>query len=92
MIIRAQFITVVGGKFIAGTEKNPYKHNLQFVMYGGYYSAQMPMFGNKCIACMECFISIHGKVRPYTWTMLDTTININSNTLTVQDPVDWQVG
>jgi hypothetical protein len=92
MIIQAGSITVVGGKFIAGTQNKPYQHQLTFIMHGGYYDAQQPMFGNKGIGCMECFISIHGEVRPYTWTMLSSSINIGANTLTVQDPVDWRVG
>lgn len=50
------------------------------------------MFGNKGIGCLECFISIHGKVRQYTWTMLSTTIAAGDSTFTVQDPVDWAVG
>jgi hypothetical protein len=52
MIISAGFITIVGGQFIAGIQSNPYQHKLTFVLYGGYYSAQQPMFGNKGIGCM----------------------------------------
>lgn len=60
MIISAGIITVVGGKLIAGTQQHPYQHKLTFVMYGDYYGPQQPMFGNKGIGCMECFISIYG--------------------------------
>ena len=90
--ISVGFITVVGGKFIAGTQAHPYQHQLTFVLYGSYYGAQQPMFGNKGIGCLECFISIHGKVRQYTWTMLSSSINVGDSTFTVQDPVDWNVG
>lgn len=92
MIISAGFIAVDGGKFIAGTEQHPYQHKLTFVMYGSYYGPQLPMFGNKGIGCMECFISIHGQVRNFPWTELASTANIGTNTITVQDPVDWQIG
>jgi hypothetical protein len=61
-------------------------------MYGGYYSPQQPMFGNKGIGCLECFISIYGHVRKYTWTVLSTTVNSGANTITVKDQVDWNVG
>jgi len=37
-------------------------------------------------------IDIHGKVRDFTWTLLEDTINEGSLTLTVMDAVDWQVG
>lgn len=92
MEVHAGFITVDGGKLIAGTEQKPYSKKLTFVLYGGYYTPQQPMFGNKGIGCMECFISIHGEVRSHTWTMLDTSITVGSNSLTVQDSVDWRVG
>jgi hypothetical protein len=92
MVISAGFITVVGGKFIAGTQDKPYQNLLTFVLSGGYYSPQQPMFGNKGIGCMECFISLHGQVRQYTWTMLSSSVNIGDTTLTVQDPVDWNAG
>lgn len=50
------------------------------------------MFGNKGIGCMECFLSLYGQKRLYTWTQLNSTINVGDITLTVQDPVDWNVG
>lgn len=52
MIVTAESITVVGGKFIAGTEAISYEHKLTFVMTGNYYGTQLPIFGNKCIICM----------------------------------------
>ena len=61
-------------------------------MYGGYYGAQLPIFGNKVIGCLECFLSMHGEVRTTTWTQLETTASAGSSTLTVQDSVDWRVG
>lgn len=92
MIISVGFITVVGGKFIAGTQSNPYTKKLTFILSGDYYGPQQPMFGNKGIGCMECFLSLHGQKRLYTWTQLSSSINVGTNTLTVQDPVDWNVG
>jgi hypothetical protein len=35
---------------------------------------------------------MHGQVRNYTWTSLAATATVGSNTITVQDPVDWKVG
>lgn len=92
MTVSAGFITIVGGKFLAGTQNSPYQHLLTFTLYGNYYGPQQPMFGNKGIACMECFISIHGQIRSHTWTLLTNSITPGQNTLTVQDAVDWRVG
>ena len=50
--VQAGFITIVGGKFIAGTEQKPHLSKLNFIMHGGYYDTQQPMFGNKGIGCL----------------------------------------
>ena len=52
MVISVGFITVVGGQFLAGTQKKPYNHQLTFILSGNYYGPQQPMFGNKGIGCM----------------------------------------
>lgn len=52
MVVQAGFITLVGGKFLAGTQESPYQHELKFIMHGDYYGAQAPMFGNKAIGCL----------------------------------------
>lgn len=61
-------------------------------MNGNYYGPQMPMFGNKVIGCLECFISIHGQVRSKTWTLLESTILKSVSSFTVRENVDWRVG
>jgi hypothetical protein len=81
-----------GGRFIAGTEKHPHQHQLQFILYGGYYGKQQPMFGNKGIGCLNCKLSIYGQPRTKTWTTLAATVNIGDTTLTLSEAVDWQVG
>ena len=48
------------GRFIAGTEKQPFQHTLTFVHYGGYYDRQSPIYGNKGIACYKCQFDMHG--------------------------------
>ena len=68
--IHTNFITINKGQFIAGTEEEPYQHQLIFVMYGHYYGKQQPIFGNKGIGCRECTFSMHGRVRTKTWTTL----------------------
>ena len=81
-----------GGTFIAGTEQNPHTSSLTFIMYGGYYGKQQPMFGNKGIGCLNCKFYMYGNPRPMTWTTISATINVGDTTLTLTDTVDWQVG
>ncbi len=92
MVVSAEFITLRGGEFIAGTEEDDYDYKLTFVMYGNYYSPQQPMFGNKGIGCLECKFSMIGKKRSPTWTVLNRTVNPDENIITVKEPVDWKVG
>lgn len=92
MVVQAGFITLVGGRFLAGSQDSPYQHELKFIMHGDYYGAQAPMFGNKGIGCLECHFSMHGKVRSVTWTSLASTAAPGSSTITVQDAGDWTVG
>jgi hypothetical protein len=61
-------------------------------MYGSYYGKQQPMFGNKGIGCMECKFSMYGTPRIKTWTLLASTINPGTSTVTVEEDVDWQIG
>lgn len=61
-------------------------------MHGKKYDPYIPIYGNKCIGVRFSTIDIHGAPRTKTWTSLQTTIPIGATTLTLQDPVDWQVG
>jgi hypothetical protein len=81
--VNTGFITLNGGKFIAGTEQSPYLHNLNFILHGDYYDTQQPMFGNKGIGCMECSLSMHGKPRTPTWTTIASPIAPGDTTLTL---------
>lgn len=92
LTVQAGFITLNGGRFIAGTEKTPHQHKLTFIMYGGYYGKQQPMFGNKGIGCLNCKFSMYGQPRDKTWTTLASSITAGDTTLTLTDTVDWQVG
>ena len=92
LTVQAGFMTLIGGRFIAGTEKHPHINPLTFIMYGGYYGKQQPMFGNKGIGCKNCKFSMYGKPRTKTWSSLSSTVNPTETQLTVIDAVDWQVG
>ena len=92
LTVQAGFITINGGRFIAGTEKNPHIHNLNFIMYGGYYGKQQPLFGNKGIGCRNCKFSMYGRPRNVTWTTIAATINPGATQLTLTKLVDWAIG
>lgn len=75
LTVQAGFITLNGGKFIAGTEQTPHTNDLTFIMHGGYYGTQQPIFGNKGIGCHNCKFYMYGQPRTRTWTTISATIN-----------------
>lgn len=86
------FITMNGGKFIAGSEASPLTSNLQIILYGNIFGTQQPIFGNKAIGCLDCQFSMYGKPRNPVWTTLANTISPGDTNFTVKSVVDWQVG
>lgn len=92
LTVQTGFITLNGGRFIAGTKQHPHTHKLTFIMHGDYYDAQQPMFGNKGIGCLNCKFSMYGKPRVTTWSTITTNITVGASQFTVKDSIDWQVG
>ena len=90
--IHTGFIQVNGGRFIAGTESRPHTHDLTLVMYGDYYGAQLPTFGNKGIGCLDCKFSMYGRERSVTWSELSATANAGATTITVENAGNWMTG
>jgi len=90
--LQSNFITLNGGKFIAGTETAPLHSKLTIIMHGNYFGKQQPMFGNKGIGCLNCKFSMYGRPRTPTWTTIASTINPGSSSFTTSEDVDWQVG
>lgn len=81
--VRAKYITLNGGRFIAGTQENPLQSNLQFIMHGGNYDQQQSLFGNKGIGCLNCTFSMFGVPRKPVWTTIALTINPGDANMTV---------
>jgi hypothetical protein len=90
--VQSNFITLNGGKFIAGTESAPLHSKLTFIMHGNYFGKQQPMFGNKGIGCLNCKFSMYGRPRKPTWTTIAATIYPGNSSFTTSEDVDWQVG
>jgi hypothetical protein len=68
MTIDAYYIIVNEGEFVAGTQDKRYQHNLTITLHGQINDKQLPVFGNKVIACHNCIFNLHGQVRVPTWT------------------------
>ena len=81
-----------GGRLQVGTEQAPYLPRTQIVLYGNVLSTEIPVYGAKTLALRQGSIDIHGKPLNVTWTRLGETAQAGSSMVTLQDPVDWEVG
>ena len=81
-----------GGRLEVGTEQAPFLSRTQIVLYGDVLSTEIPLYGAKTLALREGSIDIHGKPLQVTWTRLQMTAAAGSTQLTLQEPVDWEVG
>ena len=61
-------------------------------MHGDKNSPKLPIFGNMVIAVWQGTLDIHGPPRNPTWTELLSTASSGDTTITLNTPVDWQVG
>jgi len=53
---------------------------------------QLPSVGSKMIAVYGGNLIAHGKPRPVTWTRLASTAAAGTNTITLNEAVDWVAG
>ena len=90
--LHAWFIMNRGGRIEAGMPDKPYEGKLTITMYGDRYSKMLPGFGNKGIFTHNGTIDLHGVVRNHTWTFLNITAGMGTDTIEVKDPVDWKAG
>jgi len=88
----AHYVFIKGGTMEVGTEDFPYTSKLIITMHSSRDSPEIPIFGNKVIAMYNGVLDIHGVPRNPTWTMLETTSDIGSKTITLMRDVDWKVG
>ena len=89
--LNASYIMIYGGRLIVGTETDPFPYTATITLEGGRNSYEIPVYGAKCIAVRNALLDLHG--RPgVAWTRLAATASAGNNTLTLQEPVDWEVG
>lgn len=89
---KARMMVIYKGVFQAGSEAKPYQHKLVLTFTGDYYDKQLPVFGDKGLACYNCQFDMHGKPRNFVYSLLASTAIQGATSLTVEDAVDWQPG
>ena len=80
------------GTMQAGTEGEPFTNKLQIILYGNSRSTELPVYGAKTLAVRNGTLDLHGAEVNVTWTRLDVTASPGDTTITVQEPVPWEIG
>jgi len=88
----AAYMFISGGLMEVGTEEFPYTSKITITMHGAIDDPYLPIYGNKVIGVRFGTLDMHGVERSPVWTFLDQTAESNTNTLTLAEEVDWQVG
>lgn len=88
----AKNVFVHKGYMEVGTEADPYTSKLVITLEGNKRDPYIPTYGNKVIGVRYGTLDIHGVPRQPTWTHLETTVSPGDTTITLNTPVDWQVG
>ena len=87
---------MVHGNFWMGTDARPLTSNITLILgaatVGGQSMGDVSMGVNSFTAMGGGRIQIHGRDEGITWTRLGTTAGAGSTTLSLSDPVSWQVG
>lgn len=91
--LRAQNILITDGGIIqAGTKEEPYTGDLTIEMNGHLRSLELPVYGTKTLGVRDGTLELHGVPKVPTWTLLEETVQANSDTIVVQNPVNWVAG
>ena len=91
--LHTQFVLITdNGSMQVGTEEEPFMHKAEIVLYGHVLSTELPIYGAKTLAVRHGTLDLHGKKLNVTWTRLDATANPGDTTITLREPVPWEIG
>ena len=87
----ANYIFVMGGAFVVGTEANPFMQKALITLHGSPVSQEIPVYGAKTLSCRFCTLDLHGKplLDGRTHTKLARTAKAGDTELWLQEPVSW---
>ncbi|XP_077023612.1 fibrocystin-L [Tamandua tetradactyla] len=96
VVLSATYISLQGGRLIAGWEDNPFKGELQIVLRGNHSTPDWalpegPNQGSKVIGVFG-ELDLHGIPHSIYKTKLSETAEAGSKVLSLMDAVDWQEG
>lgn len=97
-VLNVSFIMIQGhtARLIVGWEDNPHPGNVLISFRGNWDTKDNPMpngpnAGSKGMAVFG-WLELHGTPRKVYWTRLATTANKGTNSITLDETVDWKPG
>ena len=92
--MEAEAVIVHGedGKFLVGTESEPFMHDFELLLHGSWQSQTLPKFGIKTLGMTDGEIVLHGKPVLPTWSLLNHTAEIGNSSIVVRDVTNWKAG
>ncbi|XP_053468790.1 PKHD1 like 1, tandem duplicate 1 [Ictalurus furcatus] len=96
IVINATYISILGGCLIAGWPDKPFSGQLQIILRGNHRTPELRLpdgqtQGSKVLGVFGG-LDLYGMPHRVYHTKLGSTAMAGSNSLSLQEPVDWQVG
>ncbi|XP_056153970.1 fibrocystin-L-like [Lampris incognitus] len=96
VVLDATYISIQGGRVIAGWDDEPFRGALHIKLRGNHHTPDWPLpkgpnQGSKVLGVFGT-LELYGLPHNVYHTKLASTAPVGSNTLTLVEPVDWQVG
>ncbi|KAF7261809.1 hypothetical protein EG68_00664 [Paragonimus skrjabini miyazakii] len=80
------------GKLKIGSEEMPFMKKATITLLGHARDPELPVYGAKVLALRSGEIDIHGQPRLVIWTNLVHAAEVGTQTIFVEDSVDWKKG
>ncbi|KAG8441696.1 hypothetical protein GDO86_010760 [Hymenochirus boettgeri] len=95
-VLNATYISIQGGRLIAGYENDPFQGELEIILRGDHLTPEMPLpdgpnQGSKVLGVFGQ-LDLHGLPQSVYKTKLARTVSAGAQTITLADAVDWKVG
>lgn len=96
VVLDAVYISIQGGRLIAGSDDKPFSGQLHIKLRGNHRTPDWPLpsgpnQGSKVLGVFGT-LELYGQPHNVYHTKLAATAAAGTNTLTLSQPVDWQVG
>ena len=95
-VLDVEIMLIQGGKFLVGTQDEPFTHNFELVLTGNHYTEDQPLpdgpnLGAKALGVFG-FADMHGQDIGVAWTKMATTAAAGDTTIELSEAVTWAAG